>query len=749
MGRGLTVVALLCLLGCELPPSSQVLYRCAADETCGGDTRCWPDGYCHPPEDGEPPPRDAGGTDASVVDAGFDAGQDAGGEDGGTDAGEDAGVDAGEDAGVDGGEDAGVDAGVDAGQCTPVTICPSATLCGAYDAGCGVTIECAAQCTAPEECGTQRPNECGLPRLCNHGFCWENPLPQGNTLFGAFAFNPRSVWLVGEAGTVLFWNGERTALIDLGTTADLRAVYGTINGEVFVGGERGTIFHFDGTTWQQESVPGAYRINVIWVAPNGPAFAGASGGYILKRDVSGAWSEMILNPTATADIVGLAGLDTGVVYATTFSRVYRLPMLSANTWVGDTSWGAPARDTLVMASVGGELFAGGKINGQNYGQLLQRLPDAGWRQYGPNISGGIAGVTATVEGPFVGTLGGVVTKIERDGGLSSASASASRDGGLFALSPVALDTVFAAGEFGTMAIVGGAGVRELSYGGVQAVNGLCGYADSRVYGAGNNLIVYERRIGPAGVRWDAVTRPGMGVSRWLACYADGPDRAWVMGDDRGYLRQVGGVFMPADTTQNPNWTGVWGSSTGPIYFVNASSQIWSSPMGDTPTYVVNALSQINGIYGVADDDFLVVSQGGHVRTRTTLWVDLPPPELNRVLRGVHAQRFADGGVLYSVVGTGTTWRRINGTFVADAIDAGHALRATWVTPQGEIWATGDDGGTTTQGRGVLWRFDGGTWSQQNAPATRPFNAMTGYGDTGPFIGGAGGAILRKIGADGG
>jgi hypothetical protein len=458
---------------------------------------------------------------------------------------------------------------------------------------------------------------------------------------------------------------------------------------------------------------------------------------------------MILNPTNTADVVGLAGLDTGVVYATTFSRVYRLPTVSSNTWLGDTTWMPPARDTLMMAAVGGQLFAGGKISGQNFGQLLERQSDAGWKQYGPNIPGGITALSATVEAPFVGTLSGLVTRIEVDGGLTNLFSG--RDAGLFAIAPIALDTVFAAGEFGTMSIVGDAGVRELSYGGVRGVNGLCGYSDSRMYGAGDNQIVYERRSSPAGVRWDPVTRTAGGVQRWLSCFADGPDRAWVMGDDRYFLRQVGGVFVQADTTQNLNWSGVWGSSTGPIYFVNTAAQIWSHPTGDNPSYVANAFSAINGIYGVADDDMFIISQGGHVRTHTgAVWFDLTPPEFNRVLRAVHAQKFADGGVLYSVVGTGTTWRRVNGTFVTDAFDAGHTLRGTWVTPQGDIWAAGDDGGIT-QGRGVLWHFvpDAGPWAIQDSPTVRPLNAMTGFGDTGPFIGGAGGAILRKVGADGG
>lgn len=737
-----SVVLGVMLLGCSLPPTSQVLYRCAAG-ACGAGLLCWPDDYCHPLEDGEPP-RDAGvdageedaGTDAGTKDAGLDAGdEDAGFEDAGSDAGE---------------EDAGFDAGVDAGPCVPLTVCPSSAECGAFDAGCGFSLECGL-CSAPEECGTLRPNECALPKLCTQGFCWENPLPQGNTLFGVLAFGPKAVWAVGEAGTVLFWNGERTFIGDVGTNADLRAVAGLSNTELFVAGDQGTIIHYDGLNWVRESVPGVYRINVIWIAPNGTAFAGANGGSILKRGAGGVWAEMILNPSNTGDIVGLAGLDTGVVYATTTTRVYRLPTLVANTWLGDTTWPAPSRETMTLASVGDLLFAGGKITGQNYGQLFERQPDAGWRQYGPNVPTGFWGLTLA-DAPYVGTHGGDVVKIERDGGLSTSRLT--RDGGLYAVAPVAIDTVFAVGEFGTMALAGDAGVRELSWGGTAAVNALCGYANSQAYGAANEQIVYERRSSPRGVRWDSVTRNSPGVTRWLSCFAEGPDRTFVMGDDRYYQRQVGGVFMQTDNGINVNWPGVWGSTTGPMYFINSSSQIYSSPTGAVPfTFVAGTSSQPHAIWGVADDDLLIVSQNGQVRTHTTgtNWNDVTVPESNRFLRAVHAQRFADGGVVYSVVGNGTAWRRNNGVFTADAIDAGHALRGTWVTPQADIWAAGDDGGTTTQGRGVLWRWvpDAGPWQQQPSPAVRPFNTMTGYGDTGPFIGGGGGAILRKLGADGG
>jgi len=40
--------------------------------------------------------------------------------------------------------------------------------------------------------------------LCNPGgFCWENPLPQGNDLYRAWGRAPNDVWFVGAYGTLL------------------------------------------------------------------------------------------------------------------------------------------------------------------------------------------------------------------------------------------------------------------------------------------------------------------------------------------------------------------------------------------------------------------------------------------------------------------------------------------------------------------------------------------------------------------
>lgn len=205
---------------------------------------------------------------------------------------------------------------------------------------------------------------------------------------------------------------------------------------------------------------------------------------------------------------------------------------------------------------------------------------------------------------------------------------------------------------------------------------------------------------------------------------------------------------------------MWGSPTGPWYFVGNAGQIFSSSTGDSPNYLTNGASGgFAAIWGVAANNVLTVA-GTNSQLRAfngSGWNDLGPPNFiyGRTLRAVHGQRFADAGTSYSIVGLNTAWRRVNGngTLVIDVLDAGFGvnanLRGTWMTPGGDIWAAGDDGGSTP-GRGLLMRFmeDGG-WVNELAPTRRAILGVSGYGETGPFLVGERGVILRKLGVDGG
>ena len=68
----------------------------------------------------------------------------------------------------------------------------------------------------------------GAAAVCSpDGWCWENPLPQGNSLQAVWGSGASDVWVVGRAGTILHWDGVGWSPIPSGTSAVLSAVWGS------------------------------------------------------------------------------------------------------------------------------------------------------------------------------------------------------------------------------------------------------------------------------------------------------------------------------------------------------------------------------------------------------------------------------------------------------------------------------------------------------------------------------------------
>lgn len=86
--------------------------------------------------------------------------------------------------GAGGGGGVTMDAGVDGGP-----LCPLLDQAGA---GRGATLQ------LPDGGGTS---------FCFNGFQWENPLPQGNSLWTVHGTGPNDVWAAGDGNMVMHWNG--------------------------------------------------------------------------------------------------------------------------------------------------------------------------------------------------------------------------------------------------------------------------------------------------------------------------------------------------------------------------------------------------------------------------------------------------------------------------------------------------------------------------------------------------------------
>ena len=78
----------------------------------------------------------------------------------------------------------------------------------------------------------------------SNGWTWQNPLPQGDTLFGVWGSSGSDVFAVGRHGQIFHYNGAAWSYRWM-TGEDLNGVWGTSSTEVFVAGGNGILHYKD------------------------------------------------------------------------------------------------------------------------------------------------------------------------------------------------------------------------------------------------------------------------------------------------------------------------------------------------------------------------------------------------------------------------------------------------------------------------------------------------------------------------
>jgi photosystem II stability/assembly factor-like uncharacterized protein len=79
------------------------------------------------------------------------------------------------------------------------------------------------------------------------GWHWQNPLLQGNPLYGVWGSSENNVFAVGSWGTILHYDSNTWSAMSSGTTNHLNGVWGSAGNNVFAVGTSGTILHMTAT----------------------------------------------------------------------------------------------------------------------------------------------------------------------------------------------------------------------------------------------------------------------------------------------------------------------------------------------------------------------------------------------------------------------------------------------------------------------------------------------------------------------
>ncbi len=108
---------------------------------------------------------------------------------------------------------------------------------------------------------------------------------------GIWGVSSDDVFVAGNNGTILHYNGNLWSPMSSGTAENLRGIWGASSSDIFVVGENGAILHYDGSSWSPMTSGTTENLESVWGASGSNVYAVGTNGKILHYNGS-AWYSM-------------------------------------------------------------------------------------------------------------------------------------------------------------------------------------------------------------------------------------------------------------------------------------------------------------------------------------------------------------------------------------------------------------------------------------------------------------------------
>jgi hypothetical protein len=172
----------------------------------------------------------------------------------------------------------------------------------ATSAACGGVLDVSAPAPGSTNSGDSGVNQVDAGAgIVENKWAWLGPVPGAGILNAAWTAADNDVWVAGNNGTVLRWDGKETFTPSYQGPADVqyKAIWGNSVRDVWVAGDKNAM-HFDGTSWSSD--PTLSGLNIVSLHGNGDIVAARTfnNNVIWSRRPYRRWSS-IGNPDRTSD----------------------------------------------------------------------------------------------------------------------------------------------------------------------------------------------------------------------------------------------------------------------------------------------------------------------------------------------------------------------------------------------------------------------------------------------------------------
>ena len=548
---------------------------------------------------------------------------------------------------------------------------------------------------------------------------WQDPLPQGNTIYAASFADASTGWVAGQGGVVLKTadGGLTWAPQDCGSQNDLTGAAFADAGDGWVAGLAGTIRHTSdgGATWTNQGL-GTYAYRAISAADaNSAVCVGDKGATVstiaYTRNGGTNWS--YANTASTSQLLGVSMSSPTLGWAVGAAGTILKTTDGGANWTALTSPTTVALNAVAAVKGTTTAYAVGAVNGTT--TVLKTTDGTTWSALSMSTALSLNALAVNSDGTQV-TIGATNGSIYRsaDGGATWTNQTPTLLATAVLRAAAMPDNshAFVFGDFGTMlsSANGGANWTHQMQGTVSNLQATWFSSANLGWAVGAGGAVLKTTDG--GASW---SMRSVSTNILYAVMFPDASNGWAVGAAGTILRTTdGGATWAAQTSGTANQlNGEWFKDAyNGVAVGNAGTVLLTSNGGVTWTLGTSGTaSNINGVWFADSSNGYLVGAGGLIRHTSdggvtwTANTSGTAQALNAV-RGVSATTaWAVGaaGVALKTTNGGATW-----TSLTAATGTTQPLYSLYFTDASTGWIGGAYGvvKSTTNG--------GTTWTSQNA-----------------------------------
>jgi hypothetical protein len=596
--------------------------------------------------------------------------------------------------------------------------------------------------------GGERPPDAGPPAVpedsvCSDGgWCWSNPWPIGSDLSAVWVVSANDVWVGGEAGAIIHFDGTRWTRTPQPGTQQILSLWGSAANDIWAVGGIGTLLHWNGQAWKDYTVTTpVVSFACVWGSGPNDVWAAGLNGVIYYWD-GRAWGPTISNapgsPNSTSSIWSMWGSGTNDVWAGLLDATGSFLHWDGGAWhpvaapAGSTGihdvWGSSASD--VWASTASTILhydgqawsvqATGLVKSTNSIETL-------WGTGPSDVWAALEPISLT--DPHLAHWDGQAWTVIPSLGFAPLDhvghIGGDGEGG-------ATDDLWLVGQSGTVIRGDGTSFQQLTgnatQGEILSIAAQAGPDDVWVTSGGP---FYRHQ---AASRWQSAPRPDYSFQNVVALWRAGANDLWAILDGypltSTFSRWNGSAWSaPQDIAGVESPAAAWGSSTDDVWIAGNPGAHLVAGQGTATDRFLGAAADV---WGSGPNDVWMV---GQYRTLEhwdgQKWTQAGNSDLDHQYFGVWGAAASD---VWVVGDAGTIQHWDGSAWTAAPSTTTNRLRDVWGSGASDVWVVGDGG--------TILHWTGSGWVPSSSGTTRNLVALTGTAAGEAWATGAGGVILH-------